>query len=130
VSGGIGPKVAARIAQLRKARGWSMRELARRSGLPPESISRAERGLNEPSITSLDKICEGLGIDLPAFFSFASRPRLEVVAREEEIQHAVDLLRAADSGARRRMVGALDALCTETSSPKPAHRASKRAGRT
>ncbi len=128
MSGAIGARVAARIAQLRKARGWSMRELARRSGLPPESISRAERGLNEPSVTSLDKICEGLGIDLPEFFAFAKRPRLEVVAREEEIQHAVDLLRAADSGARRRMVGALDALCTEASG-KPAGRATSRTAR-
>lgn len=66
-------KVAARIKELREARGLSLRELSRRSGLAPESVSRSERGLHEISLTNLDRLCEGLGVDLPTFFAFAKK---------------------------------------------------------
>lgn len=63
-------KMAERIKQLRLARGLSVRGLARVSGLKPESVSRSERGVTEITVTSLAKVCAGLGIDLPTFFQF------------------------------------------------------------
>ena len=67
----FGTKVAQRIRDLRAARGLSVRELARRSGIAPESVSRSERAINEITLTNLEKVCSGLGVSLPTFFSFA-----------------------------------------------------------
>jgi transcriptional regulator with XRE-family HTH domain len=86
-----GAKVAARIRELRVGRGWSLRELARRSGLPPESVSRSERGLTEITITSLAKVCAGLEIDLPTFFDFAKDEKLDRLT--PAARRAVSLLR-------------------------------------
>jgi transcriptional regulator with XRE-family HTH domain len=66
----FGTKVAQRIRELRASRGLSIRELARRSGIAPESVSRSERAINEISLTNLEKLCAGLGVRLPEFFSF------------------------------------------------------------
>jgi len=71
-------QISRRIKQLRMSNGMSLRELARRSGLPPESVSRSERGVTAITITNLHKICRGLNIDLPAFFSLSgNNPRKE-----------------------------------------------------
>lgn len=86
-----GAKVATRIRELREGRGWSLRELARRSGLPPESVSRSERGLTEITITSLAKVCAGLEIDLPTFFAFAKDEKLDRLT--PAARRAVSLLR-------------------------------------
>jgi len=60
--------VAKRIRDLRETRGFSIRELGRRAGLPPESISRSERGITEITLTSLARVCAGLQVTLPEFF--------------------------------------------------------------
>ncbi len=62
-------RVAARIRELREQRGWSVRELSRRSKLAPESVSRSERGITEVTITNLSKICTGLGLSVAEFFA-------------------------------------------------------------
>lgn len=67
----FGHKVARRIRELREASGLSVRELARRAGLPPESVSRSERAVTEITLTNLARLCAGLGIDLPIFFEFS-----------------------------------------------------------
>lgn len=68
----IGSFVAARLKALRLDRGLSLRELARRSDLSPEMLSRAERCERTPSLETLSRACHGLGVSLSDFFSGAS----------------------------------------------------------
>jgi transcriptional regulator with XRE-family HTH domain len=54
-----------KIKQLRKAADFSMRELAIKSGLSPEYISRLESGdIESPGLETLRSISKTLGIDL------------------------------------------------------------------
>ena len=47
---------------LKEARGSvSLNELARLTGLSPQFLSRIENGKANPSLETLDKICQGLG---------------------------------------------------------------------
>lgn len=47
---------------LKQARGdISLNELARKTGLSPQFLSRIENGKANPSLDTLDKICKGLG---------------------------------------------------------------------
>ena len=53
----------------RQKRGWSEYTLAKNSGLSQSTISSWYRKNLEPSLASLEKICNGLGITLSQLFS-------------------------------------------------------------
>lgn len=88
----LAARVAERIRELREERGLSIRELARRSTLRPEVVSRSERGVTEVTISSLGKICNALMLDLPSFFDFARVPAPEV--RSPDLLRAIKILSA------------------------------------
>lgn len=50
-------RLAVRLAGLRAERGWSLDELARRSGVSRSTLSRAERGEISPTASLLGKLC-------------------------------------------------------------------------
>jgi transcriptional regulator with XRE-family HTH domain len=58
-----------RIKSLREKRNLSMRELASRAGVAVSFISKLEMGKTSPTIMTLQKILEGLGITVVEFFS-------------------------------------------------------------
>ena len=64
----VGTFVAARLKALRVSRGYSLRQLAHRSDLTPEMLSRAERCERVPSLETLARVCNGLQISLADFF--------------------------------------------------------------
>lgn len=49
------------IKKLREERNMTIKELALKSGLTPSSISEIERGANKGKVSTLEKICLGLG---------------------------------------------------------------------
>ena len=55
-------RIAARIRQEREARGWSLGELARRTGMQVPNLSRLESGKHMPSLETLERVSEALGI--------------------------------------------------------------------
>ena len=60
---------AQRIRQLRKLKGLTLEQLARRTETEPSTLSRYEsEGIRNPSVTVLQKICDAVGITLPEFF--------------------------------------------------------------
>ena len=61
--------VLERLDRLIKARGWSMYRLAKESGLSESTVANIYRRNAVPSIDTLEKICQGLGITLAQFFA-------------------------------------------------------------
>jgi transcriptional regulator with XRE-family HTH domain len=102
--------VAKRIRELREARGLSLRELARRSGLPPESVSRSERGITEITLSSLAKVCAGLDVQLPDFFSFSGETEGRLPSR---LRPAIEVLGGLSPERFSRVVEALRLLLEE-----------------
>ena len=70
--------VGARLQQLRRGGGLSVRTLAAQSGLSPRLLSQVERGLVTPSLESLVRLTRSLGISLGTFFAAleSSPPRV------------------------------------------------------
>ncbi|TFH34171.1 MAG: helix-turn-helix domain-containing protein [Anaerolineales bacterium] len=60
--------VGVRLRQLRTERGYSIRELARQSGLSANALSLIERGRTSPSVSTLYKISQALDVPITAFF--------------------------------------------------------------
>jgi transcriptional regulator with XRE-family HTH domain len=53
---------------LRSAHGWSLNELARVAEISPGTLSQVERGRASPSMRTLTKIRQALGVGIAAFF--------------------------------------------------------------
>jgi len=54
-------RLAARLAQLRQEQGWSLDELAARSGVSKATLSRLERGETSPTASLLGRLCTAYG---------------------------------------------------------------------
>lgn len=67
------------LQRLRIARGLSLRTLAGRAGFSPSFLSQVENGQSSPSIASLDRLAQALGLRLVDFFEQASAEPAVVV---------------------------------------------------
>jgi transcriptional regulator with XRE-family HTH domain len=57
VAGSIDARLGARLAELRGERGWSLDELADRSGVSRSTLSRVERAEMSPTAAMLGRLC-------------------------------------------------------------------------
>jgi transcriptional regulator with XRE-family HTH domain len=76
-----GVDVGSRLRELRTERNLSMRALARSSGLSTNALSMIERGRTSPSVSTLYKIAEAMGVPITAFFRIEP-PKQEIVYRK------------------------------------------------
>lgn len=53
-----------RIEEVRRSRGWSQAELARRSGLTQQAIQRYESGEREPKVSAVVSMAAALGVTI------------------------------------------------------------------
>lgn len=60
--------IGARLLAIRKAAGYSQRQLAERAGVPHAQISIVEQNKSSPSVSSLRKILSGLDLTMGDFF--------------------------------------------------------------
>lgn len=105
--------VVARIQELCKSRSWTYYRLAKASGIPYSTLSTMLHKTNVPSVPSLMKICDGLGITLAQFFSGED----ERVKLTDEQKKCLELWSAMDEKSKALamayMVGVLDRQKTE-----------------
>lgn len=71
-----------KLREIRQSQGLSIEELAKKSGLSPGFISQIERGLNNPSISTLREISLVLGI--PIFHLFMEEKSEALIVRKDE----------------------------------------------
>jgi transcriptional regulator with XRE-family HTH domain len=89
--------VAHRLRQLRESEQISMRELARRSGLSANALSMIERGRVSPSVSTLYKIAEALGVSITRFFG-EEPARMDIVLVRAEERTRVPFVRGVWEG--------------------------------
>jgi len=77
-AGGAGALLGQRLRQLRRERGITASALAAGVGVTKGMISQLERGLVSPSMNTLQRLAEFLGVPVAAFFE-APKPRVAVV---------------------------------------------------
>lgn len=84
---GLRRGIGAKIRELRIEKELSLRTLAGRTGFSPSFISQIEAEAVSPSIASLAKVAEELGVTLGQFFSSIEALPREVVRREERLEY-------------------------------------------
>jgi transcriptional regulator with XRE-family HTH domain len=75
--------VGGRLREARQALGKTQGDVAREAGLTKSFVSAVERGETSPSIGSLYRICEVLGLPVASLFETAAAPESNVVRRAE-----------------------------------------------
>lgn len=63
-----------RIKALRSAESWSQQQLAERASIQRTYLADLERGYRNPSVRTLVKIANALGVSMAALFDHNERP--------------------------------------------------------
>lgn len=61
-------KLAARLTDARNRIGITQKQLAEKTGIYQADISKIERGLSNPSISTLQRLAEGMGLQIEVSF--------------------------------------------------------------
>ena len=79
--------VGVRLQSIRKLKGLSQRELAKRAGVTNSTISMIEKNSVSPSISSLKKVLAGIPMSLVEFFSVDSEENsvAQIVYKADEL---------------------------------------------
>ena len=87
-----------RITYFLEFKHWTLYRLAKESGLPYSSLNNIFNRKNCPTISTLEKICDGLQISLSEFFAFQGNPlRSETLTEhEQDILNRYRILSAQD----------------------------------
>jgi transcriptional regulator with XRE-family HTH domain len=77
-------RLAARLAELRAERGWSLGELAERSGVSRSTLSRAERAETSPTAALLNRLCHVYGRTMSQLLSEVEADPVTVVRAADQ----------------------------------------------
>ena len=89
--------VGERLRELREARNISMRALATRSGLSANALSMIERGRASPSVSTLYKLADALGVSITSFFA-SETDRKQVVFLKADARTRMSFTRGVFEG--------------------------------
>jgi transcriptional regulator with XRE-family HTH domain len=82
----VATAVARNIRRLRTARGWSFDQLAARSGVSKGMLVHLEQARTNPSLGTLCKVAETLGVSLAALVELHEAPVVRVVQPAEVVR--------------------------------------------
>ncbi|MFH0178858.1 helix-turn-helix domain-containing protein [Streptomyces cacaoi] len=77
-------RIAGRLAELRAERGWSLGELAERSGVSRSTLSRAERAEISPTAALLNRLCHVYGRTMSRLLSEVEAEPMPLVRADEQ----------------------------------------------
>ncbi|WP_417671715.1 helix-turn-helix domain-containing protein [Roseibium sp.] len=92
-------KLASRLARLRRQSGWTLDQLAERSGISRASLSRMERGDTSPTASVLGQLARAYRVPMAELFAGAEDQVGGHVARKDQ-----EVWRDPESGFERRAV--------------------------
>lgn len=64
----LAPQIGERIRKIRKREGLSLEAFALRCEMNPAYVGHIERGMQNPTLATLERICKGLGIRVEDLF--------------------------------------------------------------
>jgi transcriptional regulator with XRE-family HTH domain len=85
-AGKMTEKVGSKLMTLRKEKGLSQRELAKRAGVTNSTISLIEQDKVSPSISSLKKVLDGFPMTMAEFFTMNVTVGRENIIFEKDLQ--------------------------------------------
>ncbi len=94
-----------RLQELMDERGWTMYRLAKESGTSWSTIRNVFKRGTEPSVSTLEVLCKGLGVSLAQFFD--TEHALGLTREQQEILNNFDLVDPQSKESIRQLLKAL-----------------------
>jgi transcriptional regulator with XRE-family HTH domain len=82
--------ISCRLRELREGRNLSLRALAQKAGVAVSFLSKIEAGRGSPTLATLLKILEALGITAPEFFAEPNRQMNDVLVQRQADMKVLD----------------------------------------
>ena len=98
--------VTQKLMLILEDRGWSEYRLAKESNLPHSTVLNIFQRNNQPSISTLEAMCNGLGITLAQFFTEDE----SLVMLTEEQKEILEKYEALSKGAKEMIVDLLNVM--------------------
>lgn len=73
--------IALLLSDLRKAKGWTLAEVSRRTGVAISTLSKIENGQTQPAYSVMTRLAAGIEIDFVDLLGGSARPRFSGAAR-------------------------------------------------
>lgn len=99
-----------KIQKLLGQRNWSLYKLAKESGIPYSSLNSLFQKNNQPTISTLEKLCDGFHITMSEFFSDDTPFRKETYDITKEEFEIIDSIRGLNRRDHRLMADFLKLL--------------------
>ena len=102
--------VLKRIKEILDEKGWTLYKLSKETGIPYSSLNSLFNKNNQPTISTLEKICEGLQSSLEDFFSAGLSHQIEVESYTSEEREIIDSYRKLNKKKKNLLKGFIDLL--------------------
>lgn len=106
-------KTLVTIKMLMEKRHWTMYKLAQESGIPYSSINSLFQKNNQPTLSTLEKICDGLNISMGEFFSEQANHTVQTSTLSDEERLLVNLYRSLNKDDRKLLLSYLKGFAKE-----------------
>ena len=105
-------ELSQRIKKIRKAKNLSQKDLTTAIGMGAAQYSRIENGKTDPSVSTLEKIAQALGVTLAELFADENQV-FEVNSGDKTLMEKVKLLESLDEKERHSLFTVLDAFVSK-----------------
>ncbi len=100
-----------KINELMKERNWSYYRLAKEAGIPYSSLNSLFLKNNQPTISTLEKICEGFHISMSEFFASKTPYRPESYRFSKDELDMIEMYRSLNRSEKKIVVSYLKGFC-------------------
>jgi len=101
--------IGKRIRCIREAKGMTAKEVISSVGMGAPMYSRIENGVNEPSLTTLERIAKALGIQLSVFFDTEGK-LADVNSYDASTMEKIELIESLNEDEKKMIFSFVDAL--------------------
>ena len=100
-----------KINELMEERDWSYYRLAKEADIPYSSLNSLFLKNNQPTISTLEKICAGFHISLSEFFSSKTPYRSETYRFSKDELDMIEMYRSLNKSEKKVVVAYLKGFC-------------------
>jgi len=99
-----------KIRELMDERGWTIYRLAKESDIPYSSLNSMFLKNNQPTLSTLEKICDGFCITLCEFFSDDTPHRIPVDIYTDDEKHLINQYKRLSKYHKKLLAGFIELL--------------------
>lgn len=103
-------EILLKLEELLKERSWTLYRLAKESDVPYSSLSNMFARNTQPTISTLEKLCTGLGISMSTFFDTPLLTPPNTVVLTDEEKELIELYRELNTHDRELLFAYLHGL--------------------